>query len=188
MMSRNLCLAGMMGAGKTTVAQILGQRLGRRVVDSDHEIERWTGQTVAALFASVGEAGFRDLERTVVAELARPADLVISLGGGTIISDENVAALRLTGVIVHLDAPVEILARRLEAAGDSRPLLNGVGDLAVEARLRALSEERAARYGQVCDVVVDAVASPDEVASEILAWAMAQGDILTPSEHEQVMT
>lgn len=42
-MSRNLCLVGMMGVGKSTVATLLGDRLGRRVADTDDEIRRWTG-------------------------------------------------------------------------------------------------------------------------------------------------
>jgi shikimate kinase len=60
-MSRNLCLVGMMGVGKSTVASLLGERMGRRVADTDDEIRGWTGRSIPELFAEHGEAGFREL-------------------------------------------------------------------------------------------------------------------------------
>jgi shikimate kinase len=182
-MSRNVCFVGMPGAGKSRVAQLVGRRLGRRVADTDTELERWTGSTVPELFEEHGEAGFRRLEHDVVAELATFHDLVVSLGGGAVLDDDNVAALLLTGVLVHLDAPVEVLARRIEG-GPERPLL--AGDL--HGRLRATHAARDARYREVADVTLDATRSPRGVADAVIQWAAAQGDVLTPSEHEQVMT
>jgi shikimate kinase len=158
MMSRNLCLIGMMGSGKSTVAAVLGQRLGRRVVDTDEEIRRWTGSSIPELFAAHGEAGFRDLERQVVEQLA---------------------------MLHHLDVPPEVIVQRLRAeGGDDRPLL--AGDL--EGQVHATHAARVERYRSVADVSVDASGTPDDVAAQIVAWAMEQGDVLTPSEHEQVMT
>ena len=182
-MSRNLCLTGMMGAGKSTVARELGARLGRRVVDTDDELRRWTGRSIPELFASHGEAGFRELERQVVAEVACLYDLVVSLGGGAVLCDDNVAALLLTGVIVHLDAPPEVLVERLRGEGEDRPLV--AGDL--EQRVTETYAARVDRYREVADLTLDATASTVEVADRIVAWAMEQGDVLTPSEHEQVM-
>jgi shikimate kinase len=120
-MSRSICLSGMMGAGKTTVAEVLGRRLGRSVVDTDREIERWTGRSVAEIFAEGGEAAFRDLERQVVVEVARVPDLVVALGGGTVLRDDTVADLLLSGVIVHLDVPVDVLAERLAPTARAPP-------------------------------------------------------------------
>lgn len=184
MMSRNLCLSGMMGAGKTTIAAALGERLGRRVADTDEELRRWTGSSIPELFEAHGEAGFRDLERRVVEELASYHDLVIALGGGAVLRDDNVASLLLTGVVVHLDAPAEVLVDRLTGDSD-RPLLNG-GELT--DRVTETLAARHDRYLEVADVIVDAARSPEEVADEVLTWAMSTGDVLTPSEHEQVMT
>jgi len=187
-MSRSICLSGMMGAGKTTVAEVLGRRLGRAVVDTDREIERWTGRTVAEIFADGGEAAFRDLERRVVVEIARVPDLVVALGGGTVLRDDTVADLILSGVIVHLDVPVEILAERLAPQREHRPLLRPGPDA---PPLHAVVEEvlaaRRSRYAEVSDLVVDAAGDPESIAEVILTWAMETGDILTPSEHEQVM-
>jgi shikimate kinase len=185
--SRNLALFGMMGVGKSTVARQLGERLGRRVADSDDELRRWTGRSIPELFAEHGEPGFRDLERQVVEELARFHDLVVSLGGGAVLRDDNVASLLLSGVLVELAAPPEVLVERLRAdaqVGD-RPLLDG-RDL--EASIRATYDARAERYAEVADVTIDAARPVDAVVDDILAWALEQGDVLTPSEHEQVMT
>ena len=182
-MSRNVCLTGMPGVGKSSVAEIVGDRLGRRVADTDREIERWTGRTIPELFESEGEAGFRALERQVVAELSRFNDLVLSLGGGVVLDDANVTELLLTGVLLHLDASPEILADRLRD-GEVRPLL--AGD--VEAKLRETYAARDERYRTVADVTLDASRPVTEVAEDAIRWALQQGDVLTPSEHEQVMT
>ncbi|MFA9429163.1 shikimate kinase [Egicoccus sp. AB-alg2] len=183
-MSRNLLLHGMMGAGKSTVAALLGERLGRRVADTDEELRTWTGRTIPELFAAHGEAGFRDLERQVVEELAKFHDLVVALGGGAVLRDDNVASLLMTGVLVELRASPEVLVQRLAGSTD-RPLLGTPDEL--EVRVRQTYAARAQRYAEVADLTVDASQPPEQVVDEILAWALAQGDVLTPSEHEQVM-
>jgi shikimate kinase len=188
-MSRSICLSGMMGAGKTTVAEVVGRRLGRAVVDTDREIERWTGRSVPELFAEQGELAFRDLERTVIVEIARMPDLVVALGGGTVLRDDTVTDLLLSGVIVHLDVPVTELAQRLAPVREGRPLLAPGPDPAplheVVTELLAVRQER---YEAVADLIVEASGTPEEVAERIIAWALEAGDVLTPSEHEQVMT
>jgi len=188
-MSRSICLSGMMGAGKTTVAEVLGRRLGRAVVDTDREIERWTGRSVAEIFADGGEAAFRDLERGVVIEVARVPDLVVALGGGTVLRDDTVADLLLSGVIVHLDVPVAVLAERLAPQREGRPLLQPGPDAPpLHEVVEGVLASRRARYAEVSDLIVDGAREPEAIAQDILAWAMEAGDVLTPSEHEQVMT
>ncbi len=188
-MSRSLCLSGMMGAGKTTVAEVLGRRLGRAVVDTDREIERWTGRTVAQIFAEGGEEAFRALERQVVVEVARVPDLIIALGGGTVLRDDTVADLLLSGVIVHLDVPVGVLADRLAPQRDQRPLLQPGPDAPpLHGVVGAVLAARRTRYADVADLVVDGARPPEDIAEDIIAWTMEAGDVLTPSEYEQVMT
>jgi shikimate kinase len=186
MMSRNIALLGMMGAGKTTVATLLADRLGRRVADTDDEIRRWTGRPIPDLFALRGEAGFRELERQVIEEVAKLHDLVVALGGGAVLRDDNVASLLLTGVLVELRVEPDVLVERLRGQTADRPLLGTTDEL--EARVRSVHAERAQRYDAVADLTVDASRPPEDVVHDILTWSMAQGDVLTPSEHEQVMT
>lgn len=186
-MSRNLCLSGMMGAGKTTVGRVVAERLGRRLVDTDLEIERWTGRTIADIVVEDGEASLRELERRVIAELARESDLVIALGGGAILEARNVAALRATGVIVLLDVTTAVLAERLGDGATVRPLLrDDEGRPSVAARLEDLWGAREVAYRASADGVVTGEAGPADVADAVLAWAAAAGDVLTPSEHEEV--
>jgi len=174
----------MMGAGKTTVGRLLADMLGRRCIDTDDEIVRHTGLAIPELFATRGELGFRAVEAEVVAGLSRFDDLVLALGGGAVLSDDNVANLLLTGVIVHLDVPADVLVTRLHDEADGRPLLAD-GDL--DTTLAVLHAARHARYDEVADLVVDATPEPAQVARAVLDWAMRARDVLTPSEHEQVL-
>lgn len=181
-MSATISLTGMMGAGKTTVGQALASRLGRRLVDTDDEIVRWVGRSIPEIFATEGEAGFRRYEAVVVRELAAVPDLVLALGGGTVLTDGPVADLTLTGVLVHLDVPLDTLVRRV-GDGSGRPLL-GDDPRARLAEVLALRDER---YREVADVVVEADRPVEEVVDAVLSWLRHHRDVLTPSELEAIL-
>lgn len=183
MTGRSICLIGMPGAGKSKVADVLAERLGRRAVDTDIEIVNWVKKDIPTIFRTEGEAAFRQYEHEVIRTLATVNDLVIALGGGAVLDDANTAELLLTGTLIHLDCPVDVLASRLRGSHD-RPLL--AGDL--EQKLADTFAARDALYRGAADVSVNANDEPHKVAEEILAWAIGAGDVLTPSEHEQVMT
>ncbi len=83
--SRHLVLVGLMGAGKTTVGEVCASRLGRPFVDTDDVVEATTGRVIAEIFATDGEAAFREAERRAVADVcASPEPLVIACGGGAV--------------------------------------------------------------------------------------------------------
>ena len=183
-MSRNIALTGMMGAGKSTIGRSLGRALGRAVADTDEEIVKASRCSIPELFVRHGEEGFRTVESRVIVELGKHGDLVVSLGGGAVLRDDNVADLLLTGVIVMLDVPVDELVRRLERGRERRPLLAD-GDL--RQKVEQMVADRDARYREVADLVVDATKPVDAVVRDVLDWALEQWDVLTPGEHEQVM-
>lgn len=184
-MSANIALYGMMGAGKSTVSRHLADRLGRRAVDTDDEIVRWRQKPIALIFADEGEPAFRSYESEVIRQLSAHTDLVLALGGGAVLSDDNVADLSLTGVLVELRATADTLAARLATEADDRPLLAGNDDL--RQRIDEMIAERASRYADVADLTVDADQDPDAVVEQILTWLREHPDVLTPSEFEAVM-
>ena len=163
---KHLVLIGLMGAGKTTVGRKCAERLGRAFVDTDDVVIALAGGVpVDEIFATSGEAGFRELERQAVADVtASPAPLVIACGGGTVVDPENRRALRDTGVVVWLRAPVGVLAARV-GDGSTRPMLAGNPT----AALTRLEAAREASYEAAAVATVDtADRDVSEVADAVL--------------------
>ena len=121
----HLYLLGLPASGKTTLGCRLAAHYHREFVDLDAVIATAAGQTIPAIFATEGEAGFRQREAAALREVAtRPGPLVVATGGGTPCFLGNLAVLQATGFTVWLDVPLPTLARRLAAApAGSRPLV-----------------------------------------------------------------
>jgi shikimate kinase len=167
---RHLVLVGLMGAGKSTVGARCAERLGRAFVDVDDVVEVNTGRAVAEIFATDGEAAFRALERTALADVcASPAPLVIACGGGAMGDAENRRQVRAHGCVIWLTADPDTLAARVGAgaARAQRPLL--AGDAAPAATLERLASVRAPAYEAAAHATVDTTGSTiDEVADAVL--------------------
>lgn len=111
-------LIGYRGSGKTTVGKLLAERLNRPSVDCDDLIEQAAGQTIREIFATEGEAGFRDREQAAIEQLAEQADLkpaVVALGGGAILRQANRATICRSGYRIWLTAAPATLAARIGA-------------------------------------------------------------------------
>ncbi len=170
---KTLWLVGMMGSGKTTVAQVLGERMNLPVLDTDAMIEARAGLSVADIFAREGEAQFRKIEREVA---LGPAcrEGVIALGGGAITQPEIAARVAESGVSIYLRASARTLALRVGAASE-RPLLKGMDDAQRLQALNELLDKRGAAY-QRADIIVDVDAhTPDGVADCIEARLAERG-------------
>lgn len=153
-----------MGSGKSTLGAMVAARLGLPFVDTDREIEREAGRTVAELFSSEGEPAFRARERAVALGLiADGVPRVVAFGGGTVTNDEVRRKALETGTLVTLRASVETLAARTASAGAARPLLR---DEPVQ-RLRDLSRARAAAYAE-CHGAVSTDGSQEAALEELL--------------------
>ena len=111
--TQSIALIGYRGTGKTTVAQRLAMRLGWDWIDADVELELRAGKSIAAVFADDGEAAFRKLEAAVVAELCRRREVVIALGGGAVLRDDNRQVIAQCGAVVWLRASVDAILGRL---------------------------------------------------------------------------
>lgn len=165
-----IILTGFMGTGKSTIGRLLAARLGLPFIDTDEEVERAAGQTVAAIFENEGEVRFRALERCAVAA-AVEQDAVVATGGGAIIDPESYERMHAAGPIICLTAPVETILERTAAHRD-RPLLCADD---VAARVRHLLAERAAAYARA-DLSIDtSVRPPETVVEEIVAFLGRRG-------------
>ena len=153
----NIVLIGMPGCGKSTVGALLANRLDRDLCDVDAEIVRTAGCSIPAIFEAEGEDGFRNLETRVICEqIAQANTQVIATGGGAILRDENVAALRRNGRLIFLDRPLCDLLPTPD-----RPLATSA-----EAICRRY-EERYDRYRAVADCIIPVTGGPQDVADAI---------------------
>ncbi len=150
-MTDRVLLIGMMGAGKSTAGSLLARRLGWRYLDSDEEVRRETGRSVAEIFEESGEAAFRAQESRVLAQaVTSDVPVVVSVAGGAVLDPENSRRLRKAGTVVWLRAGLKTLAARVEA-GTGRPLL---GD-DPRGALAQLYERRRPFYRELADLVID---------------------------------
>lgn len=159
---KNIILIGMMGCGKTTCANLLHQKLGRNVVDTDALIVERQGRSISDIFAAQGEGYFRDLETAISRELGQQSDLIIATGGGLPLREENMAALRGNGVVFWLKRdPASTFASE---SMEGRPLAQDGQDAFV-----ARFQERSPRYRQAADYVIEDFSSPEHTVAQILA-------------------
>lgn len=151
MFRTNVALVGFMGAGKSTVGRVLAERLGKTFVETDTLVEEKAGMSVADVFAQRGEQCFRDLEAAVVEEVSQLRHCVIACGGGVVLRNDNVAALRASAVIVYLEASPQSVLERLGPHSAVRPLLSGPER---EQRVMELMLQREPVYVSAADIAV----------------------------------
>ena len=151
----NIVLIGMPGSGKTTIGKIVANALGREFCDTDGEFVKSNG-AIADYFNSNGEAAFRDKESEIVSELGAKNGLVIATGGGAVLDENNVRALRRNGVILFLDRSLE----NLVATAD-RPLSKD------KEKLKNLFEKRYDVYKSCADAVIPADGEIADVVEKI---------------------
>lgn len=118
----SIFIVGPMGAGKTTIGRLLARALDREFVDSDWYVEDQTGADIPWIFAKEGEAGFRDRETRAIDELTQQPHIVLATGGGAVMRSDNRDYLHDRGIVVYLNAPVDVQMART-AKDKSRPLL-----------------------------------------------------------------
>lgn len=152
---RSIVLVGMPGCGKSTAAALLAERLGREKFDTDEEIEKKLGQSIPSVFAEKGEGYFRDVETEVCREVGKLSGAVIATGGGAVVREENVIALKQNAVVVFLDRPLHALATQ------GRPLSQN-------GKLEELYRQRLPIYKAVCDCTVQTDDDPIITVKRIL--------------------
>ncbi|WP_342347661.1 shikimate kinase [uncultured Nitrospira sp.] len=163
----NIVLIGYRGTGKSTVATILGQRLGQKVISTDEVIVKEAKQSIPQLIEQFGWDHFRNLETELCQRLKGQENLVIDTGGGLILKEENVRMLKENGKIFWLTAQVSTIASRI--SGDTqRPSLSGTKTFVEE--IEEILEIRKPHYQAAADHVIptDQI-SPEQIADAILS-------------------
>lgn len=167
---QRLFLVGYRGSGKSTVARLLAERLGWASIDSDDEVEREAGKSIAAMFAEDGEAAFRDLEEQLVALLCQRDNTVIALGGGAVLREASRRRIAAAGPVVYLTASATTLAARIAddmTSASRRPSLTGFTGLEEVEQVLAVREPI---YRECATVAINVDGrSPEAVADEIVA-------------------
>ena len=152
--AENLILIGMPGCGKSTVGQLLAQKLNRPFFDADEELVKRFGCDIPTFFAREGEAAFREKESEMLAELGKRSGCVIATGGGCVTRAENYALLHQNGVIVWLRRDLAALPT------EGRPISQSTGLTELYTRRRGL-------YERFADHTVENDSDPAATAEKI---------------------
>ncbi len=154
-----------MGSGKSTVGKIISDELFLNFFDTDDEIEAKTGASIDWIFDLEGENGFRKRESEMLDELVKKNSIVLSTGGGIILSKSNRELLSSRGTVFYLSTPISVQSDRTSKDKD-RPLLKNGDPVKI---LTKLHEERKDLYETVSDHIIETEnKTSQEVASEII--------------------
>jgi shikimate kinase len=160
---KNIVLTGFMGTGKTAVGRELSRLLSMQLVDIDAEIEEDQKLSISDIFQKFGEKYFRDVESSVVKKFAAEKNLIISTGGGAVLREENMEALRENGIIFCLDAHPQTILERTNRSQD-RPLLRTEDPI---AKIKELLNFRRPFYEKAGTLIDTEGKTPLQIAEEI---------------------
>ena len=148
---RNIFLVGPMGAGKSTIGRQLAQQLNMDFVDSDAVIEERAGADISWIFDLEGEEGFRKREERIINELTQLQGVVLSTGGGAVMSKENRNYLSARGIVIYLETSVDKQHQRTQR-DKKRPLLQGTDN--PRQVLEDLAKVRNPLYEEIADITL----------------------------------
>jgi len=168
---QSFILIGYRGTGKTTVAQKLADRLEMPAFDSDVEIERHAGKSIAEIFAQDGELAFRNMEESVITEiLARSMPLVLATGGGAILRSSTRERLRRSGRVIWLTATPATILYRITNDAASQTMRPNLTSLPMQEEIVAVLEQRKPLYAETAHAILDTdTLTTDEIVEILLA-------------------
>lgn len=170
---KNIVLIGFMGTGKTVIGRRLARLLNLEFIDTDSEIEKLTGKTVAQIFAKDGVVRFRSEEKLLVKKLARRSNLVIATGGGMVLDPDNLHLLKANGILIALTASPETIYTRVKTSRNRPLLLHGN----MKNKIKELLQERENAY-KAAEVTIDTgKCSISEAVEQIHSFLMEKNYI-----------
>ena len=160
---KNIILIGFMGTGKSVIGKKLAQRLKMSFIDTDNLIEEKIELTIPQIFSKFGESYFSKLEKSVIQEVVKRENTVISAGGGAVLDVENRENFKSNGYVICLSASPEMIIKRMNKA-NYRPLLKG-DDL--KQKVEDLLFSRSSFYAQADYTIDTSNLNPKEVVKKI---------------------
>ena len=146
----NIILIGPMGSGKTSTGRMLAKEMGYVFADTDEEVTKRTGVSIAYIFDVEGEEGFRKRECLALKECLNDNNTVLSTGGGIVLSKENRDLLQDRGTVVYLQTSIRFQVKRT-ASNNNRPLLQNKDP---EETLEKLMLTRTPLYEEIADIII----------------------------------
>jgi shikimate kinase len=152
----NIIFIGYRGTGKSVVAKQLGERLNIAIADSDAEIERQTGKTIADIFAQDSEAVFRDWEERVITEMLNQTEpLILSTGGGAVLRENTRRRLRNAGRVIWLTATAETILQRIQTDANSPALRPNLTNLLPLDEIVSVLQRREPLYQETATNIIN---------------------------------
>lgn len=168
-MSTKIVLVGLPGSGKSTIGKLLAKNLQCDFADLDTVITKHAKRSIADIFTTDGEAGFRAIESACLASTINlSVRLVISTGGGVVTVEKNRALLSAQKYVVYLHCPIEVLVERTRSDRAARPLLQGEN---LTQKMETLYARRNPWYNEVSRLTISThELSPHHTVEAIRAW------------------
>ncbi len=163
----NIALIGYRGTGKSAVSKILAENTGKSAISLDDEIVLFAGRSIPQIVEQHGWEHFRDLEQQITERFSAEDNLVIDCGGGVILREQNVTALKRNAVLIWLTASPSVIESRI-ASSTERPAL--VAGKTFLEEIEEVLTARTALYRSAADFSVDTdLLTPEQIATQILS-------------------
>ena len=164
-----ISLIGYRATGKSTIARLLAEKLNAPWADSDQEIERQAGKSIARIFAEDGEEAFRNFEARVIFDLCQSDELVLATGGGAILREETREILRASGPVLWLTASPETIAARMNADAATASMRPNLTSLSQLDEIRSVLEFRTPLYQETASLEITTEGyTPEEIVEQLL--------------------
>jgi len=161
----NVVLVGYRGTGKTTIGRILKEKLKKNFISMDEEIIKKTNMQIPEIISKYGWDYFRDIESEVSEYVSKLDNYIIDTGGGVVIRQQNIEALKKNGKIILLTADIKTIAERIKKDKE-RPALKGKSST---DEIEEVLKEREEKYINAADYIIDTTKkSPEEISKEII--------------------
>lgn len=157
-------LLGFMGCGKSTIAEVLAQKLGLSFCDMDEMVADSAEKSINEIFKEEGEEAFRRYEWDCLKTCSNIKDVVVATGGGTPCSEENLGLIKKNGISIYLQVTEQLLFDRIKDSGQERPLIAHLSDEELKTYVASKLKERAPFYLRADHVItVDKITVADTV-------------------------